>query len=94
VAGGRSSGTQVLTAKNLARQSRDQSSKPYFTAKTQSSQRSEFFLIKNFLLGVLSGHEKKFKNHQNCKFRRNEIKSLQLLIFAKRDFFSRPAPPR
>ena len=39
----------------------------------------------------LSGQEKKFKNHQICKFRRNEIKYLQLLIFAKRDFFSRPA---
>jgi hypothetical protein len=30
--------------------SRNQSSKPYFTAETQSSQRSEYFLIKNSLL--------------------------------------------
>jgi hypothetical protein len=35
-----------------------------------------------------AGHEKKFKNHQNCKFGLNEIKCLQLLIFTKRDFFS------
>ena len=51
-------------------------------------------MLKNFLLRALSGHEKKFKNYQNCKFGVNEIKYLQLLIFAKRDFFSRPAPPR
>jgi hypothetical protein len=37
-------------------------------------------------LCVLCGHEKKFKNHQNCNFGLNEIKYLQLLIFAKRDF--------
>ena len=43
---------------------------------------------------VLCGHEKKSKNHQNYKFGLNEIKYLQLLIFAKRDFFSRPASPR
>jgi hypothetical protein len=36
----------------------------------------------------LCGHEKKFKNDQNCKIGLNEIKCLQLLIFAKRDFFS------
>jgi len=41
-----------------------------------------------------AGHEKKFKNHQNCKFGLNEIKYLQLLIFAKRDFFSRPRRAR
>jgi hypothetical protein len=35
-------------------QSRNQSSKPYFTAETQSSQRSEYFLIKNSLLRALS----------------------------------------
>jgi hypothetical protein len=33
----------------------------------------------------LCGHEKKFKKHQNCKFGINEIKYLQLLIFAKRE---------
>lgn len=31
---------------------------------------------------------------KNYKFCLNEIKYLQLLIFAKRDFFSRPAPLR
>ena len=41
-----------------------------------------------------AGHEKKPKNHQNCKFCLNEIKYLQLLIFAKRDFFSRPPRAR
>jgi hypothetical protein len=45
--------SKLLTAKNLARQSRNQSSKPYFTAETPSSQRSEYFLIKNSLLRVL-----------------------------------------
>jgi hypothetical protein len=39
---------------------------------------------------VSLGHEKKFKNHQNCNFGLNEIKYLQLLILAKRDFSSRP----
>src|SRR4029453_11519315 len=39
----------------------------------------------------LRGHEKKSKNHQNCNFGLNKIKYLQLRIFAKRDFFSRPA---
>jgi hypothetical protein len=39
----------------------------------------------------LSGHEKKFKNQENRKICLNEIEYLQLLIFAKRDFFSRPA---
>ena len=43
-----------LTAKNPARQSRNQSSKLCFTAETQSSQRSEYFLIKNSLLAGLS----------------------------------------
>jgi hypothetical protein len=42
----------------------------------------------------LCDHEKKSTNHQNCKFCLNEIKYLQLLIFAKRDFFSRPVPLR
>ena len=60
----------------------------------QRRRRSEYFLIKNSLLSALRGHEKKFKNQQNCKFGLNEIKYLQLLIFAKRDFFSRPAPQR
>jgi hypothetical protein len=64
------------------------------TTEAQSSQSSEYFLIKNSLLRALRGREKKFKNHQNCKFSLNEIKYLQLLIFPKRDFFSRPAPPR
>jgi hypothetical protein len=45
-------------------------------------------------LGDLRGHEKKSKNHQNCYFGLNKIKYLQLWIFAKRDFFSRPAPLR
>jgi hypothetical protein len=84
----------ILTTKDLARQSRNQSSKPYFTTEAQSSQSSEYFLIKNSLLRALRGHEKKFKKHQNWKFGLNEIKYLQLLIFAKRDFFSGPAPPR
>ena len=34
--------------------SRNQSSKPYFTAETQSSQRSEYFVIKNSPLCALS----------------------------------------
>jgi len=41
-----------------------------------------------FQLSVVSGHEKKSKNHQNCKFCVNEIKYLELLILPKRDFFS------
>jgi len=45
-------------------------------------------------LDILRGHEKKFKNDQNRKNGLNEIKHLQLLILAKTDFFSRPAPPR
>jgi len=45
-------------------------------------------LIKKYSeLCELCGHEKKSKNHQNCKFCLNEIKYLQLLNFAKRDFF-------
>jgi hypothetical protein len=40
---------------------------------------------------LLSGREKKFKNQQNRKICLNEIKYLQLLIFAKGDFFSCPA---
>ena len=60
-------------------------------AEAQSTQRFSFHAL---LLRVLRGHEKKSKNNQNCKFCLNEIKYLQLLIFAKRDFFSRPAPLR
>ena len=77
-----------------ARQSRNQSPKHYFTTEARSSQSSEYFLFKHLLLRVLRGHEKKFKNHQNCKFGVNEIEYLQLLIFAKMDYFSRPATPR
>ena len=44
------------------------------------------------LLCELCGHEKKLKNDEIRKIGINEIKCLQLLIFAKRDFFSRPAP--
>jgi len=51
-------------------------------------------LGKRDFLSVLCGREKKFKNHQNRKICPNEIKYLQLLILAKRDFFSRPAPLR
>jgi hypothetical protein len=43
----------ILTTKDLARQRRNQSSKPYFTTEAQSSQSSEFFLIKNSLLRAL-----------------------------------------
>jgi len=39
---------------DTARQSRNQSSKPYFTTEARSSQRSEYFLIKNSLLRALS----------------------------------------
>jgi hypothetical protein len=39
---------------SAARQSRSQSSKSHFTAETPSSQRSEYFLIKNSLLCVLN----------------------------------------
>jgi hypothetical protein len=38
---------------NLARQSRNQSSKPYFTTEAQSSLSSKYFLIKNSLLRAL-----------------------------------------
>jgi hypothetical protein len=65
-----------------------------FTTEAQSLQRSENFLIKNSLLRVLRGHEKKLKNQQNRKIRLNKINYLQLLIFEKRDFFSCSAPPR
>jgi len=51
-------------------------------------------LGKRDFLSVLCGREKKFKNHQNRKICPNEIKYLQLLILAKRDFFSRPASLR
>ncbi len=61
------------------------------TAEALKSRRGEF---KDKNLCDLCGHEKKSKNHQNCKFCLNEIKYLQLLIFAKRDFFSRPVPLR
>ncbi len=50
--------------------------------------------MKTSSLRALRGHEKKSKNHQNYKFCLNEIKYLQLLIFAKRDFFSRPQSSR
>jgi hypothetical protein len=36
-----------------------------------------------------SGREKKFKNNENSKISLNEIKYLQVLIFAKTNFFSR-----
>jgi hypothetical protein len=39
--------------KDLARRSRNQSSNPYFTTEAQSSQSSEYLLIKNFLLRAL-----------------------------------------
>ncbi len=42
-----------------ALQSRSQSGKPYFTTEAQSSQSSEYFLIKDFLLRALCGREKK-----------------------------------
>jgi len=69
----------LLHHRDSARQSRNQKEKADLTVN---------------LLGAFRGHEKKFKKHQNCKFGLNEIKYLQLLIFAKRDFFSRPAPQR
>jgi hypothetical protein len=37
-----------------------------------------------------TGREKKFKNDENAKIGLNEIKYLQVPIFAKIDFFSRP----
>jgi len=40
-------------------------------------------LGKRDFLSVLCGREKKFKNYQNRKICRNEIKYLQLLILAK-----------
>jgi hypothetical protein len=52
------------------------------------------FLIKTSLLGVLSGHEKKFQNDENVKISLNEIEYLQVLIFAKTNFFSCPASQR
>jgi hypothetical protein len=66
-----------------------QSREGYFSSKrfTRSA-------ISSFPVGAPCGHEKKFKNDQNCKFGLNEIKYLQLLIFAKRDFFSRPQSSR
>jgi hypothetical protein len=57
-------------------------------AQSMQSKLSKFDF---FQLSILSGHEKKFKNDQNCKFGLNKINYLQRLIFAKRDFFSRPA---
>jgi len=69
-------------------------------AKTYSSNLRNVFVFrrlptnKNLILYALCGREKKFKNHQNRKICLNEIKYLQLLILAKRDFFSRPAPLR
>ena len=43
-----------------ARQSRN--SEPYFTAETQSSQRSEYFLIKNSLLCALRASAVRYPN--------------------------------
>jgi hypothetical protein len=42
-------------------------------------------------LRELGGHEKKSKNDENAKISLDEIEYLQVLIFAKRDFFSCPA---
>ena len=84
----------LFTTKGPARQSRNQSSNRYFTAEAQSSQSWEYFSIKNSLLRALSGHEKKLKNDEIRKIGINKIKYLQVLILAKIDFFSRPAPPR
>jgi hypothetical protein len=46
-------GEEIFHDRDLTRQSRNQSSKPYFTAEIQSSQRSEYFLINNSLLCAL-----------------------------------------
>jgi len=75
---------------------RRQARKDLFTAETQSTQRVEFLPNRETaeLLCALCGREKKFKNLQNRKICLNEIKYLQLLILAKRDFFSRPVSLR
>jgi len=49
---------------------------------------------KKAILCDLCGREKKSKIHPIPKICLNEIKYLQLLILAKRDFFSRPASLR
>jgi len=46
-----------------------------------------------FVLSVLGGREKKFKNGKNCKFGINKIKYLQRSFLRNGDFFSRPASP-
>jgi hypothetical protein len=61
------------------------------TAEARRAQNQEFLIKEHSELCVLSGHEKKFKNDENAKIGLNEIKYLQVLIFAKIDFFSRPA---
>ena len=48
-----------ITTKDPAQRSRNQSSKPHFTTEAQSSQSSEYLLIKNSLLCALRGREKK-----------------------------------
>ena len=84
-------GKKVFTTKELAQQSRNQRKKTGFTCRGTEFTEIIFYSPP---LGVLRGHEKKFKNDQNRKIGLNEIKHLQLLIFAKTDFFSRPAPLR
>ena len=59
---------------------------------TEFAEIGEFF-TRNSLLRVLRGDEKKFKNDEKAKISFNEIQYLQMLIFAKIDFFSCPAPP-
>jgi hypothetical protein len=69
-----------------------------FTArKAEQKKANGLFLSKDSVrifraaLHAVLGREKKFKNIKNCNFGLNEIRYLQLLIFAKRDFFSRPS---
>jgi hypothetical protein len=58
------------------------------TAKARDSAEQEFVIRKSSNSATSVVMRKNPKITKNCKFCLNEIKYLQLLIFAKRDFFS------
>jgi hypothetical protein len=78
----------------LHRGSAKDGSATVFKAEARSAPRKDFLIKKYFDLCELGGHEKKFKNDENAKINLNEIEYLQVLIFAKIDFFSCPASLR
>ncbi len=58
----------------------------YYSSEAQgfySSKTKQIVLLEGPKTPAISGREKKFQNHQDCKFCGNEIKYLQLLILEK-----------